>query len=58
MERRLEIFFTDKSLFQTNYVNSLALKDENLYLLNSNGNLYSLKTQNFQLNWIRNFKTR
>ena len=53
---RARNFFTDKSLFQTNYVNSLALKDENLYLLNSNGNLYSLKTQNFQLNWIRNFK--
>ena len=49
-------FFTDKSLFQTNYVNSLALQEDNLYLLNSNGNLYSLKMPNFQLNWIKNFK--
>lgn len=53
---KLRNFFTDKSLFQTNYKNSIALYQDSIYLLNSNGNLYSLKANNFQLEWISNFK--
>ena len=49
-------FVTDKNLLQTNFKNNLAIEQDNIYLLNNNGSLYSLRANNAQLNWILSFK--
>ncbi len=45
---------TEEALLKNDFINSLAIKNENLFYLNTYGSLYSLDKNNLTINWFKN----
>ena len=51
-------FATDNNIFKSKFSNNLLINKNNIYLLNTNGSLYSINYENKNLNWISSFKNQ
>ena len=50
----IKSFPTEETIIKNNFINNIALNDQNLFFINTYGTLYSLNNQNMNINWFLN----
>ena len=48
---------TEETLIKNEFINSLAIKDDTLFFLNTFGSVYSINSKNIKINWFINIKS-
>ena len=56
--KKIWSFGTDNNIYKSKFINNISIFDKNIYLLNTNGSLFSINYNNKNLNWISNFKKK
>ena len=51
----LKLIPSEETIVKNEFINNLALNNNNLFYLNTYGSLYSININNLNLNWFQNF---